>query len=55
MDIKNIQEFFWPTIKDAESAKKAADQGFIAAMLFFLKLSPGHFFRALCSRKPGMS
>ncbi len=41
MDLKNIQEFFWPTIRDAESAKKAADQGFLAALLYvFLALTP---------------
>ncbi len=41
MNFKNIQEFFWPTIHDAESAKKAADQGFFAAMLYvFLALTP---------------
>jgi len=41
MNFKNIQEFFWPTIHDAESAKKAADQGFMAAMLYvFLALTP---------------
>jgi type IV secretory pathway VirB2 component (pilin) len=41
MDFKNILEFFWPTIHDAESAKKAADQGFLAAMLYvFLALTP---------------
>jgi uncharacterized membrane protein len=41
MDFKNILEFFWPTIHDAESAKKAADQGFMAAMLYvFLALTP---------------
>lgn len=36
MDMRSIQEFCWPAIKDADSAKKAADQGFIAAILFFL-------------------
>ena len=41
MDFKNILEFFWPTIHDAESAKKAADQGFLAALLYvFLALTP---------------
>ena len=41
MDFKNILGFFWPTIHDAESAKKAADQGFMAAMLYvFLALTP---------------
>lgn len=41
MDFRNIQDFFWPTISDAESAKKAADQGFLAAMLYvFLALTP---------------
>jgi type IV secretory pathway VirB2 component (pilin) len=41
MDFKNIQEFFWPTIHDSESAKKAAEQGFMAAMLYvFLALTP---------------
>jgi uncharacterized membrane protein len=41
MDFKNIKEFCWPTIHDAESAKKAADQGFLAAMLYvFLALTP---------------
>jgi hypothetical protein len=41
MDFKNILGFFWPTIHDAESAKKAADQGFLAAMLYvFLALTP---------------
>jgi hypothetical protein len=41
MDFKNILSFFWPTIHDAESAKKAADQGFLAAMLYvFLALTP---------------
>lgn len=36
MDFKNMQEFFWPTIHDAESAKKAADQGFMAAILYLI-------------------
>ncbi len=41
MDFKNILSFFWPDIHDAESAKKAADQGFLAAMLYvFLALTP---------------
>lgn len=41
MNLKNIQEFFWPTIRDAESAKKAADQGFLAAMLYvFMAVTP---------------
>ena len=41
MDFKKILEFFWPSIHDAESAKKAADQGFLAAMLYvFLALTP---------------
>jgi uncharacterized membrane protein len=41
MDFKNIQEFLWPTIKDAESAKKAAEQGFLAAMLYvFMAVTP---------------
>lgn len=41
MDFKNILGFFWPAIHDAESAKKAADQGFLAAMLYvFLALTP---------------
>jgi hypothetical protein len=41
MNFKNIQEFCWPTIHDAESAKKAADQGFYAALLYlFLALTP---------------
>ena len=41
MDFKNVQEFLWPTIKDAESAKKAAEQGFLAAMLYvFMALTP---------------
>lgn len=41
MNFKNIQDFFWPTIRDAESAKKAADQGFMAALLYvFLALTP---------------
>ena len=41
MDFKNILSFFWPTIHDAESAKKAADQGFLAALLYvFLALTP---------------
>jgi hypothetical protein len=35
MNFKNIQEFFWPTINDAESAKKAADHGLNAALLYF--------------------
>jgi type IV secretory pathway VirB2 component (pilin) len=40
MDFKNILSFFWPTIHDAESAKKAADQGFLAALLYvFLALT----------------
>ncbi len=42
MDFKNIQEFLWPTIKDAESAKKAAEQGLMAAALYFV-LSFGFF------------
>lgn len=41
MDFKNILGFFWPDIHDADSAKKAADQGFLAAMLYvFLALTP---------------
>jgi len=41
MDFKNILSFFWPDIHDAESAKKAADQGFLAALLYvFLALTP---------------
>jgi hypothetical protein len=41
MDFKNILGFFWPDIHDTESAKKAADQGFLAAMLYvFLALTP---------------
>jgi len=41
MDFKRIQDFLWPTIRDAESAKKAAEQGFIAAMLYvFMALTP---------------
>ena len=41
MDFKKIQEFLWPTIRDAESAKKAAEQGFIAAMLYvFMAATP---------------
>jgi hypothetical protein len=41
MDLKNIQSFFWPTIRDAETAKKAAEQGFLAALLYlFLALTP---------------
>jgi hypothetical protein len=41
VDFKNIREFLWPTIRDAESARKAADQGFLAAMLYlFLALTP---------------
>jgi hypothetical protein len=41
MDFKRIQEFLWPTIRDAESAKKAAEQGFLAAMLYvFMALTP---------------
>jgi hypothetical protein len=41
MDFKNIQEFLWPTIRDAESARKAAEQGFLAAMLYvFMAVTP---------------
>lgn len=41
MDIKNIKEFCWPTIHDAESAKQAANQGFLAAMLYvFMAVTP---------------
>jgi hypothetical protein len=41
MDFKTIQEFLWPTIRDAESAKKAAEQGFLASMLYvFMALTP---------------
>jgi hypothetical protein len=41
MDFKNIKEFCWPTIHDAESAKQAANQGFLAALLYvFLALTP---------------
>jgi hypothetical protein len=41
MDFKRILEFFWPAVHDAESAKKAADQGFLAAILYvFLALNP---------------
>lgn len=36
MDFKYLQEFFWPTIKDLESAKKAAEQGFMAAILYLI-------------------
>ena len=42
MDFKNFQAFFWPSIKDMESAKKAAEQGLMAAALYFV-LSFGHF------------
>ena len=42
MNFKNIQEFFWPTIHDAESAKKAAEQGLMAAALYFV-MSFGFF------------
>jgi len=41
MNFKNILSFFWPDIHDAESAKKAAEQGFLAALLYvFLALTP---------------
>ena len=36
MDLKYLQDFFWPTIKDLESAKKAAEQGFLAAILYLI-------------------
>jgi hypothetical protein len=36
MDFKYLQDFFWPAIKDAESAKKAAEQGFMAAVLYLI-------------------
>ncbi|HNQ01278.1 MAG TPA: hypothetical protein PKN59_03205 [Syntrophales bacterium] len=36
MDFKYLQDFFWPTIKDLESAKKAAEQGFMAAILYLI-------------------
>jgi hypothetical protein len=42
MDFKNIQEFLWPTIHDAESARKAAEQGLMAAAIYFL-MSLGYF------------
>jgi hypothetical protein len=41
MDLKNITGFFWPPIHDADSARKAADQGFLAAMLYvFMAVTP---------------
>jgi hypothetical protein len=51
MDFKNFQAFFWPTIKDIESAKKAAEQGLMAAALYFVLsfgffLSSEHFLAA---------
>ena len=51
MDFKNIQRFLWPTIRDAESAKKAAEQGLMAAALYFVMsfgffLSSEHFIIA---------
>jgi len=51
MDFKNIQRFLWPTIRDAESAKKAAEQGLMAAALYFVMsfgffLSSEHFLTA---------
>ena len=36
MDFKYLQDFFWPAIKDLESAKKAAEQGFMAAILYLI-------------------
>ncbi|NPV06152.1 MAG: hypothetical protein HPY67_15670 [Syntrophaceae bacterium] len=36
MDFKYLQEFFWPAVKDLESAKKAAEQGFLAAVLYLI-------------------
>ena len=51
MDFKNIREFVWPSIKDADSAKKAAEQGLMAAALYFVMsfgffLSSEHFLAA---------
>lgn len=51
MNFKNMQEFFWPTIRDAESSKKAAEQGLMAAALYFVMsfgffLSSEHFIAA---------
>jgi hypothetical protein len=51
VDFKNIQKFFWPAINDAESAKKAAEQGLMAAALYFVMsfgffLSSEHFITA---------
>ena len=36
MDFKYLQDFFWPSIKDVESAKKAAEQGFMGAILYLI-------------------
>ncbi|HQL90271.1 MAG TPA: hypothetical protein PLQ15_06685 [Syntrophales bacterium] len=34
MDLKQLRNFFWPAVTDPESAKKAAEQGFVAALLY---------------------
>ena len=36
MDFKYLQDFFWPAVRDLESAKKAAEQGFMAAILYLI-------------------
>lgn len=36
MDFKYLQDFFWPSIRDRESANKAAEQGFMAAILYLI-------------------
>lgn len=41
MEIKELRKFFWPAIEDAESAKKAAGQGFLAALLYLVPALAG--------------
>lgn len=36
MDFTYLKNFFWPDIKDIDSAKKAAEQGFMAAILYLI-------------------
>lgn len=36
MGARSLQDFFWPPVKDLESSGKAADQGFMAAILYLV-------------------
>ncbi len=41
MNFESLQSFLWPRITDAESARKAAEQGFYSAMLYvFMGVTP---------------